>query len=555
MTPWEVVLARCGGRYGVLAAFAVCDALLLWFAYLLLPVGAPGKLAIMWPATGLLFCALWLSDRSFWTHVMVAHLLVGGLFAYAMNPNFPSVPVVGYWVSNLLEAFAATAVAWRMAPRPTRVSLALAGSVALAVATGSLVGALASAWINVTFFGSPQDYLHQAQIWWASKFLGYLTVVPVLIFWLLPMQPDRPELALRSRGELAILLGLIVLSTWLIFRDWAGSVLSLLQLPFFTLGLLVYGAVRLPPRWAAALAALVALTGAYMSTRHAMPFLPSDPVLHTLQLQLFLTMCNGLTTLLAVLFAEKNQALVRTRESEARLLLEQQRLQFYAHQVVAAEESGRRTTATELHDRVGQTLAGMAMTLDVAQKGSTPELRPLLEDLRAHMGEVQEQTRRLIADLSPPGLYDMGLLPALQWLGNNLQQHEGLRVDIDASVQEEVLDLEARILVFKLVRELLRNVSRYAGVNIARVQLRGDREFLRVEVSDKGVGFEWQPDAFASCGRGVGLWSIATRVQEVGGRFTVDATPGRGSRFEIVLPLQEVQSSEVQDAVRRQRRV
>ena len=65
--------------------------------------------------------------------------------------------------------------------------------------------------------------------------------------------------------------------------------------------------------------------------------------------------------------------------------------------------------------------------------------------------------------------------------------------------------------------------------------LTGDATQLRVEVSDQGRGFEWQWTCSAEQ-RGFGLWSIADRVQEAGGDFTVDTAPGRGSRFEMIFP-------------------
>ncbi|MDR2214708.1 MAG: hypothetical protein LBE59_02575, partial [Nevskiaceae bacterium] len=89
----------------------------------------------------------------------------------------------------------------------------------------------------------------------------------------------------------------------------------------------------------------------------------------------------------------------------------------------------------------------------------------------------------------------------------------------------------------KLVRELLRNVAKHAGVSAARVQVRGDRERISVEVRDEGKGFEWQPDFFAARARGFGLWSITDRVREAGGEFTVDTAPGRGSRVMFSVPL------------------
>jgi len=218
-------------------------------------------------------------------------------------------------------------------------------------------------------------------------------------------------------------------------------------------------------------------------------------------------------------------------------LREQVRLTLYARQIVTAEEKARRSTAIDLHDGIGQTLVGMGMTLQVAREQAPPPVRLLLDEVRARLRDVQECTRHMISDLSPPGLYDLGLAPALQWLALYVRAHDRLHVDLDTDIREESIRLEFRILVFKLVRELLRNVIKHAGVNSAQVTVHGDADELRVEVADQGKGFEWQLDMFGARSGGFGLWSIGDRVQEAGGRFTVSTAPGQGSRFEMVFPL------------------
>jgi signal transduction histidine kinase len=222
----------------------------------------------------------------------------------------------------------------------------------------------------------------------------------------------------------------------------------------------------------------------------------------------------------------------------ARLLREQGRLKSYARQIVTAEEKARRATSVDLHDGIGQSLVSMAMILEVARQQSPPQVRMLIEEVRGRLNEVQEHTRRMISDLSPPGLYDLGLGPALQWLCVYLRTREDLRVMLECDVEEGAVKLDMRILVFKLVRELLRNVVKHAGVQTAQVQVLGNNIELIVRVSDQGKGFEWQMDMFGARGGGFGLWSIADRVSEVGGALNVDTRVGEGSRFEMVFPLQ-----------------
>jgi signal transduction histidine kinase len=224
------------------------------------------------------------------------------------------------------------------------------------------------------------------------------------------------------------------------------------------------------------------------------------------------------------------------QDLNTRLVRERERLKAYAHQLLNAEERARRATAMDLHDGIGQTLTGMAMSLEVARM-QAPQVAPLLDDVRTNLRRVQDRTRSMIADLSPPGLYELGLGPALQWLAVQFRSQEKLRVQLDCEIEEEAVGMELRVLIFKLVRELLRNVVKHSGVDSARVEVRGERMRLRVEVEDTGRGFEWQMEMFGPRPGSFGLWSFADRVRDMGGEFEVDSAPGKGSRFRMEFPL------------------
>ncbi|HYP78991.1 MAG TPA: MASE1 domain-containing protein, partial [Steroidobacteraceae bacterium] len=548
--------------------------------------------------------------------------------------------------------------------------------IVFASAVGAAAGAMLGAWANASTFTSSMDaleYLHQLQIWWAGDWLGVLVVAPLLVCWLSPLRSRHTELALRSRVEVLALLVLVPAASYVAFALPPGGPTSLLQMPLLIIGLLLYAAVRLPPRWMATLFMVAAAVCAGLAAMQRGPFQEHNLFVRTVEVQTLLGALAIFTFLMSISMAEKNVALGQVRESEyryrsfvelsmeavwrvelsepmpvdrpldqqlewlrqharivessrsyqvldaamrpggesawrselpwcaayethlttaagadysvdrlrfrvesegrghaflssftgvvedgrlhriwgvardvteltdlnARLLREQDRLKSYARQIVTAEEKARRATAVDLHDGIGQSLVGMAMTLEVASRHAAGDVKLMVDEVRARLRDVQERTRHMISDLSPPGLYELGLVPALQWLVVYVRGHDRLHVELDARVREDAIRLENRVLVFKLVRELLRNVVKHAGVNAARVVVQGDRERLRVEVSDQGRGFEWQMDMFGGASGGFGLWSIADRVHEVGGTFRVDTLPGNGSRFELEFPLRQ----------------
>ncbi len=224
-------------------------------------------------------------------------------------------------------------------------------------------------------------------------------------------------------------------------------------------------------------------------------------------------------------------------ELNARLRHNQARLQLYARELVGAEERARRATAVDLHDGIGQQLVGLAMTLDALTARSPPAIRLLLSEATTTVREVQAIAQRVIADLSPPGLYELGLEPALKWLSVYMRSHDNLQVELRVAADDAAIDIDLRVLVFKVIRELLRNVVKHAGVRSATVTVTRNAQELRAVVEDQGVGFEWQLSLFEPRAHGFGLWSVADRVREASGEMNVDTGPGRGCRVTVSFPI------------------
>jgi signal transduction histidine kinase len=220
-----------------------------------------------------------------------------------------------------------------------------------------------------------------------------------------------------------------------------------------------------------------------------------------------------------------------------RLRQNQDRLKLYARELVGAEERARRATAVDLHDGIGQQLVGLSMTLDALVARSPPEIRLLLSEATNTVREVQAIAQRVIADLSPPGLYELGLEPALKWLSVYMRSKDNLQVELKVTADDAAIGIDLRVLVFKVIRELLRNVVKHSGVQLASVTVTRGPDELRAVVEDRGSGFEWQLSLFEPRAHGFGLWSVADRVRDAAGEMTVDTGPGRGCRVTVIFPL------------------
>ena len=220
------------------------------------------------------------------------------------------------------------------------------------------------------------------------------------------------------------------------------------------------------------------------------------------------------------------------KSSEEQLIAYHERLQSLASELSLSEERERRRIATNLHDRIGQSLAFARLTLaSLEQGGPIKQVRELIE-------QAIVDTRSLTFELSPPVLYELGLVPALEWLARNIQEEHAIQTRFHDDGQPKPLDENFRVVLFHAVRELLVNVVKHARATHVRVLLRREADALRIIVEDDGVGFEVSRVApRTDTVRTFGLFNIRERVEYLGGRVKIRSEPGAGSRVTLMAPL------------------
>jgi DNA-binding NarL/FixJ family response regulator len=230
----------------------------------------------------------------------------------------------------------------------------------------------------------------------------------------------------------------------------------------------------------------------------------------------------------------EQQVAERTKE----LMRSQQRLRALVSELTLAGERERRRVAIELHDHLTQLLVVSRMgVMRARQLAQDPKLAKSLAETDEALEQSLRYTRSLMAELSPRVLYELGLPPALQWLGEQMRQHGltvGVRIDSDGLAIPE----DQAIFVFQCVRELLWNVIKHADTQTATVSYSvGDRE-LTVAIADDGRGFD--PAILqrgASTTDQFGLFSIRERLELQGGNFQLESALGRGTRVTLRLPV------------------
>jgi CheY-like chemotaxis protein len=247
---------------------------------------------------------------------------------------------------------------------------------------------------------------------------------------------------------------------------------------------------------------------------------------------------------------EANEQLTLTalqaRETSEELVHKQAQLRTMASQVLLAEQRERKRLSVDLHDFLGQLLVLGRLKIGEAGShvgGADPFLVNMIGDLDRIFAKALDYTRTLIAELSPPVLYELGLLSALKWLGEEMATR-GLAVKVDVSQQQILLPEDQAMLLYQSVRELLLNVRRHAQTNHALVSVSvEDRCQLRLVVQDEGLGFD-STSPVSPQGRHFGLFSIRERMEAMGGSLTIDSVPGRGTTITLRLPIESIDESE-----------
>lgn len=209
------------------------------------------------------------------------------------------------------------------------------------------------------------------------------------------------------------------------------------------------------------------------------------------------------------------------------------------HTVIAQEEE-RGRIARELHDETAQFLTALSLTL-ATLRNTLPEgheSRSLIDRMQEMTRQMAQGIYRLVHDLRPAQLDDLGLVAALQYLADEHRRRTGLEVTISIDGNPRRLDPLVETVLFRVAQESLTNVSRHAHCDQAAVGLSYESEQVVLSVRDQGVGLSEQDQRPNGSGRGWGLEGMRERVESVGGHFTILSPLDGGTLVRVVIPVQ-----------------
>jgi len=211
------------------------------------------------------------------------------------------------------------------------------------------------------------------------------------------------------------------------------------------------------------------------------------------------------------------------------------------HRAISAQEDERKRIARELHDETSQCLSALMVGLDTVQMATIHDPRKAsahLQSCRTITENLLNNIHRIVADLRPTLLDDLGLVPAIAWYGEQRLKPLGISFHLDQDGVTSRLQPAIETAFYRIAQEAITNAARYAKASSVTVRLGHAAGYVTLEISDDGQGFDPQLlDPNQSRGQGLGLRGMQERANILGGELRLEAAPGKGTTIIVCVPV------------------
>jgi len=210
-----------------------------------------------------------------------------------------------------------------------------------------------------------------------------------------------------------------------------------------------------------------------------------------------------------------------------------------SHKLTLAEEHERKRIATDLHADIGQTLAFLKLKIgELRGRNPSPNVDSSLKEVYDLVQNAITSARSLISQISPTILYELGFVPAVDWLAEHILKENGIKYDFSDDGKDKPLTDDIRILLFQAVRELLVNIRKHARARKVKIFIEKNKDNIQIEVKDDGIGFDISVlDSYCEKDIGFGLLNIRERIDIVGGSFEIESNKNKGTKITLKAPI------------------
>ena len=222
-------------------------------------------------------------------------------------------------------------------------------------------------------------------------------------------------------------------------------------------------------------------------------------------------------------------------------------LRLLSSQLLTAQETERGRIARELHDGIGQSLSAIKFRVEDAlgqlSKGSTESTMSTLHGVIPIIQGTVEEVRRIIMDLRPSTLDDLGILSTIAWLCREFQAtYSTVKIKREIRSEESDVPNPLKTLIYRVLQEALNNVAKHSGADRVTISLAKKDDTIQLAIEDNGCGFDIEEAlSVESSERGFGLGSMRERTELSGGTFVINSAKGRGTCVVASWPYNDFQ--------------
>jgi len=228
--------------------------------------------------------------------------------------------------------------------------------------------------------------------------------------------------------------------------------------------------------------------------------------------------------------AQLYEALQRKEQARGELL----------RKIMSVQEEERKRIARELHDEVSQSLTASAFNAEALLNklpSDAEEIKGRLEEIRDIAIRTMDEIHRVVYQLRPSLLDDLGLVAAVQWLADHYLEEAGIKVLFETVGSERPLSAEAESTLFRITQEAITNIARHAGAESVSIAVEFRDQSAAVHIEDDGHGFSVEEvTSSLETDRGLGLLGMKERAELLDGYLKIEAQPGQGTKVYAEVP-------------------
>ncbi len=216
----------------------------------------------------------------------------------------------------------------------------------------------------------------------------------------------------------------------------------------------------------------------------------------------------------------------------------QNKLKNLNSELLVTEEKEKKAIAEYLHDGIGQTLSIAHIKLTSLLNDSlSSKTKKTIDETSNLIDNAITDSRLLTYDLSPPILYELGLIPALKWRLNQFNEKTNISTNFNSSKKILEITGDSLILVYRIVCELLLNIIKHAEADLVNIEITHDKNNHYITVADNGKGFDYKKESRLSKPGGYGLFSINERLETLNGELILRSDNKSGTSAKLIIPV------------------